>query len=448
MRVITDFNEARAFLRRLNAGPEASLNPRAAAGIQRVFGEPLSLSQAVARILDDVRSKGDAALFDYLRRIDGLTPDRLEIPQAELTDALDRLPSDVADSLRFAARRIESYQSELAKHAIREFRSHGLGQKITAIDRAGLYVPGGAAVYPSTVLMTAIPARVAGVRDVVLATPPRPDGSVAPVVLASAAIAGVDRVFAVGGAQAIAALAFGTETIPAVDKIFGPGNVFVQTAKRMVFGAVGVDTIQGPTEAVTIADDHVSPSWCAADILAQAEHDPDSVSILITDSPSLARRVESQLSDLISRSERTDTLAQSMEANAAIIITQSIERAIELSNLYAPEHLCLMVRDSERYVDLVRNAGALFLGDHSPHVLGDYVAGPSHALPTAGAARYSSALGVNEFLKSMSIISFTREESAPLLHHGIRIARQEGFDSHARSLEIRTTQPSAIGAGD
>lgn len=448
MRVITDLDEARAFLRRLNAAPEASLNPKIAAGIHRVFGEPLSLSEAVARILDDVRTKGDVALFDYLRRIDGLTPDRLEIPQDELTDALDQLPPEVADSLRFAARRIESYQAELAKHTIRDFRSNGLGQKVTAIERAGLYVPGGTAVYPSTVLMTAIPARVAGVTKVVLVTPPRPDGSVAPVVLASAAIAGVDRVFAIGGAQAIAALAFGTETLPAVNKIFGPGNIFVQTAKRMVFGAVGVDTIQGPTEAVTIADSHVSPSWCAADILAQAEHDPDSVSILITDSSSLAHRVESELSDLRTRSERLDILTQSMDANGAIIITESIEQAIELSNLYAPEHLCLMVRDPECYVDLVRNAGALFLGDHSPHVLGDYVAGPSHALPTAGAARYSSALGVNEFLKSTSIISFAKEESAPLLHHGIRIAMQEGFDSHARSLEVRTTQPSAIGAGD
>ena len=448
MRVITDLEEARAFLRRLHAAPDDSLNPTIAAGIKRVFGEPLSLSDAVARILDDVRDKGDAALFDYLRRIDGLSLDRLEVPQSELYAALDSISSEVADSLKFAAQRIETYQSELARHAIRDFRSDGLGQRVTTIERAGLYVPGGTAVYPSTVLMTAIPARVAGVEEIVLTTPPRPNGSVAPVVLAAAAIARVDRVFAVGGAQAIAALAYGTETIPAVDKIFGPGNVFVQTAKRMVFGAVGIDTIQGPTEAVTIADDQVSPSWCAADILAQAEHDPDSVSILITDSPSLAQRVESELADLRTRSERLDILTQSMDANGAIIVTDTIEQAIDLSNLYAPEHLCLMVQDSERYVDLVRNAGALFLGDHSPHVLGDYVAGPSHALPTAGAARYSSALGVNDFLKSTSIISLSEQESTPLLPHGIRIARQEGFDSHARSLEVRTIQHSVTRAGD
>ena len=448
MKVITDLNEARAFLQRLHAGPDAPLNPVIGDGIKRVFGEPLSLTDAVARILDDVRTMGDAALFDYVLRIHDLSPDRFEVPQVQLKAALNEIPTHVADSLRFAAQRIEAYQSELARHAIRDFRSNGLGQRVTAIERAGLYVPGGTAVYPSTVLMTAIPARVAGVQEVVLVTPPRPDGSVAPVVLAAVAIARVDRVFAIGGAQAIAALAYGTESIPAVDKIFGPGNVFVQTAKRMVFGTVGIDTIQGPTEAVTIADEHVSPAWCAADILAQAEHDPDSVSILITDSPSLAERVESELSDLRQRSQRLDILTKSMDANGAIIVTDTIEQAIDLANLYAPEHLCLMVQDSERYVHLVKNAGALFLGAHSPHVLGDYVAGPSHALPTAGAARYSSALGVNDFLKSTSIISLSEEESTPLLPHGIEIARQEGFDSHARSLEVRTAQHSISGAGD
>ncbi len=447
MRIITDSTGALERLRRPRAGPDAPVNPRVAAGIERIFGEPLSVSDAAARILDDVRAQGDAALFDYLRRIDGLSPDRLEVPQGELAAALDEIPTDVADSLRFAARRIGNYQEELAGHAIRDFRSNGLGQRVTALDRVGLYVPGGTAVYPSTVLMTAIPARVAGVREVVLVTPPRTDGSIAPVVLAAAAIARVDRVFAVGGAQAIAALAYGTESIPAVDKIFGPGNAFVQTAKRMVFGAVGVDTIQGPTEAVTIADDHVSPAWCAADILAQAEHDPDSVSILITDSPSLAERVQSELSELRQRSQRQDILTRSMDDNGAIIVTETIEQAIDLANVYAPEHLCLMVRNADRYVGLVRNAGALFLGDHSPHVLGDYVAGPSHALPTAGAARYSSALSVNDFLKATSIISLSEEESGPLLPHGIRIARQEGFESHARSLEVRTAQRSVTGAG-
>ena len=448
MRVIADLNEARSFLHRLNSCPDTALNPGIAAGIERVFGQPLSVSEAVTRIIDDVRSKGDAALFDYVLRIHDLSPDNLEIAQSELTEALDAIPPQVADSLHFAAQRIEAYQAELAKHTIRDFRSNGLGQRITAIEQVGLYVPGGTAVYPSTVLMTAIPARTAGVREIVLVTPPRPDGSVAPVVLAAAAIARVDRVFAIGGAQAIAALAYGTESIPAVDKIFGPGNVFVQTAKRMVFGTVGIDTIQGPTEAVTIADDHVSPAWCAADILAQAEHDPDSVSILITDSPSLAQRVEYELTDLRQSSSRPDILTQSIDANGAIIVTDTIEQAIELSNLYAPEHLCLMVQHPEQYVDLVKNAGALFLGDHSPHVLGDYVAGPSHALPTAGAARYSSALGVNDFLKSTSIISLSEEESTPLLPHGIRIARQEGFESHARSLEVRTAQHSVSGTGD
>ena len=392
-----------------------------------------------------MRAKGDAALYDYQRRIHDLDAERLEVPLSEAEAALQTLPPDVAESLRFAADRIEAYQRQLAKHTIRDFSSNGLGQRVTALERVGLYVPGGTAVYPSTVLMTAVPARVAGVREVVLTTPPRPDGAIAPVVLAAAAIAGVDRIFAIGGAQAIAALAFGTETMPKVDKIFGPGNVFVQTAKRMVFGAVGIDTIQGPTEAVTIADDHVDPDWCAADMLAQAEHDPDSVSILMTDSSSLASGVEDALERMSADSDRVDVLTRSLDANGAIIVTESIEQAIELANLYAPEHLCLMVRDAERYVDLVKNAGALFIGDHSPHVLGDYVAGPSHALPTAGAARYSSALGVNDFLKSTSIISLTEEGASPLLEHGIRIARQEGFDSHARSLEIRTAK-SSVGA--
>ena len=438
MRLIKGLEPAREFLTRTSTLHGGALNPELSSGIERVFGRKLSVQEAVSRIIRDVAQLGDRAVLNYMRRIDGLDMDNLEVTDAERSDASKNVPGDLMESLKLAAQRIESYQKEARENGLRDYHRDGLGQRVTAINRAGLYVPGGRAIYPSTVLMTAVPARVAGVGEIVLATPPGPEGAVAPVVLAAADIARVDRVFKLGGAQAIAAMALGTETVPAVDKIFGPGNVFVQEAKRQVFGTVGIDTIQGPTEAVLVADDSTNPEGCAADILAQAEHDPQATSILITTSARVASEVDNEVERQLGMASRESILRSSLEANGAIILIATIEQAVHLSNLYAPEHLCLLVRDAGRYVSLVENAGALFLGEDSPHVLGDYVAGPSHALPTAGAARYSSALGVNDFLKVTSVVSLSDREAAPLIGPASTIARSEGLEAHARSVESRT----------
>ncbi|MCH7996339.1 MAG: histidinol dehydrogenase [Chloroflexi bacterium] len=440
LKVIRDLPAARAFLQRRGVWEVEDLSPQLARGIARVFGQQLSLNEAVYRILKDVRQCGDKAVLDYTRRIDGVELEGLEVASEEREEAEARVPKDVLDSLRFAAERIRDYQHEARRYAVRDFQKSGLGQRVTPLERVGIYVPGGTGLYPSTVLMTAIPARVAGVAEIALTTPPGKEGQIAPVVLAAANIARVDRVFKVGGAQAIGALAFGTQTIPRVDKIFGPGNVFVQTAKRMVFGVVGIDTIQGPTEAVTIADDSIDPGWCVADLLAQAEHDPESASILITTSSELARKVAEGVEDKLQGAAREAVMRQSLDRYGAIIVVDTVEAAIELSNLYAPEHLSLCVRDAHDYVPMIKNAGALFLGRHSTHVLGDYVAGPSHALPTGGAARHSSALGINDFLKVTSVIALSSKDAGPLLRHGATIARAEGFEAHALALDVRSSE--------
>jgi len=281
LRLIKDLPSARAFLSRTSALPGDASNPEIASGIERIFGRKLSVEGAVSQIVRDVAKLGDQAVFDYMRRIDGVDLDSLEITDAERKSAEDEIPADLLSSLRLASNRISEHQQRSMEYGLRGYRRDGLGQRITAIDRAGLYVPGGRALYPSTVLMTAVPARVAGVREVILATPPGVDGTISSAVLSAANVAQVDRVFKLGGAQAIAALAFGTASVPAVDKIFGPGNVFVQEAKRQVFGRVGIDTIQGPTEAVLVADDSADPEWCATDILAQAEHDPQASPVML-----------------------------------------------------------------------------------------------------------------------------------------------------------------------
>lgn len=432
-----DLPSARAFLSRTSALPGDASSPEIDSGIERIFGRKLSVEGAVSQIIRDVAKLGDQAVLDYMRRIDGVDLDSLEVTDAERKSAEDEIPTNLLESLRLASHRISDHHQRSLEYGLRGYRRDGLGQRITAIDRAGLYVPGGRALYPSTVLMTAVPARVAGVREVILATPPGKDGTISPAVLSAANVAQVDRVFKLGGAQAIAALAFGTASVPAVDKIFGPGNVFIQEAKRQVFGRVGIDTIQGPTEAVLVADDSADPEWCATDILAQAEHDPQASSILISTSSNLAEQVDAEVERQLRDAPREQILRASLDANGAIILVETIESAIDLSNLYAPEHLCLLVEDPEKYVALVQNAGALFLGEDSPHVLGDYVAGPSHALPTAGAARYSSALGVNDFLKVTSVISLSSEEAGPLIEPAAAIARSEGFEAHARAVESR-----------
>ena len=313
----------------------------------------------------------------------------------------------------------------------------GFGEIITPMERVGIYAPGGLASYPSTVMMTAIPAKVAGVKEIVLATPPQGERGPNPAVMAAALICGVNRVFQVGGAQAIAALAYGTETIPKVDKVCGPGNIFVTLAKKMVYGQTGIDGLEGPTETLIIADDSANPALCAADLLGQAEHDLLATPVLITTSERLAPLIQAELQTQLESLSRKETAQASIEARGAIVVVDTLDDAIDLANHYAPEHLCLMVEQPWKSLDRVRNAGGVFLGDFSPEVMGDYVAGPSHVMPTGGTARFNSYLGATEFLRRMPVVDLDPQTALRLAKTAATIARAEGFDAHARAVEIR-----------
>jgi histidinol dehydrogenase len=319
--------------------------------------------------------------------------------------------------------------------------AQGFGELFTPLERVGMYIPGGRAAYPSTVLMTAIPARVAGVPEIILATPGRGAAGPNQAVLAAAHLAGVDRVFQIGGAQAIAAMAYGTETVPRVDMVCGPGNLFVTLAKQMLFGQVAVDGLYGPTETVLIADAEADPAHCAADLLAQAEHDPLASPILVTTSETLLTRVERQLARQLARLPRRDVAARALEDRGVAVVVESLDEALSLANLYAPEHLCLLVRDPWALVGRVRHAGGVFLGAHSPEVMGDYVAGPSHVMPTGGTARFSSPLGVHQFLKVSSLVALREATFFSLAADGARLARAEGLEGHARAMAVRGKGP-------
>jgi len=314
---------------------------------------------------------------------------------------------------------------------------NGFGEMIIPIERVGIYIPGGRAAYPSTVLMTAIPARVAGVKEVVIATPPLGDQGPHPTVMAAALVSGVSRVFQVGGAQAIAAMAYGTETVPRVDMICGPGNIFVTLAKKMVYGQVSVDGLEGPTETLIVADESANPILCAADLLGQAEHDLLATPVLITTSESLLAPVQEEIKRQLSSLTRKDTASSSIERRGVIVVVDTLDEALELSNNYAPEHICLMIRDPWDAVGKVRHAGGIFLGDHSPESMGDYVAGPSHVMPTGGTARFNSYLGVTQFLKRTPVVDLDSDTARRLTATAATLARAEGFDAHARSVELR-----------
>ena len=436
MKLITDWASARALLARPAPYLDLQASPRLAEGIRRVFGEPLSPEQAVARILADVRRDGDRALLDYTHRLDGVSLDALQVPPQSLQEAWQGLAPDLREALGMASRRIRAFHERCLREGWID-RGLGLGQALRPLERVGLYVPGGSARYPSTVLMSAIPARVAGVREVILATPPGRDGRVPQSTLAAASLAGVDRVYAMGGAQAIAALAYGTESVPRVDKVCGPGNIFVTLAKKMVFGTVDIDGLFGPTETLIVADDSADPALCARDLLAQAEHDPLASPILITTSLEVARTVSRQVEEQLVNMERREIAAAAVEGQGAVVVVDSLERAFELANSYAPEHLALLVRDPWAHLDKVRHAGAVFLGEASGEALGDYIAGPSHVLPTGGTARFSSPLGVETFLRRMSVIGLDEATSRALAKPGAVIARAEGLGGHAAALEAR-----------
>ncbi len=389
----------------------------------------------MAQICAQVAADGDDALRELGKKYDGWAPgtdETFEVPARDLAAAADRLPPADRAALEFAAQRIRDFHSRQLQTA--STGPPGLKLITRPVRRAGLYAPGGRAAYPSTVLMTAIPARIAKVPEVVLATPPRADGTVPTAILAAAHIAGVDAVYRVGGAQAIAALAYGTTTIPRVDVVAGPGNIYVTLAKREVFGAVGVDGIAGPTEVLVIADARARPDYVAADLAAQLEHDPMAWAVLITDSARLADRVEEELESLVRGLERSEIIRK---ANCCIVVAESLDQAMQLANDFAPEHLLIVTAEASRRATQVENAGAVFVGPYATVPLGDYVAGPNHTLPTAGAARFASPLGVHTFMKRTSVLSLNRGDLEMLRDACVRLAEMEGLGAHAHAVEVR-----------
>ena len=404
-------------------------------------GRVAGVEQAVSTIIEDIRVRGDAALLEYTRRFDGgdaADAAALRVADERLAAARGTLDAHVRDALDFAATRIRDYHQHQRQDSwsYREPDGTLLGQQVTALDRVGVYVPGGKAAYPSSVLMNVIPARVAGVGEVIM-TVPAPDGVLNTLVLAAAHTAGVDAVFTVGGAQAVAALAFGTETVPAVDKIVGPGNAYVAEAKRQVFGIVGIDMVAGPSEILVLCDARASVEWVTMDLFSQAEHDEQARAILLCPDAAFIDAVEAAIDRLLPGMERRAIIAEALASHGALIQVRDLEEGIALSNRLAPEHLELAVEEPEALLPRIRHAGAVFLGQHTPEVLGDYCAGPNHVLPTASTARFSSPLGVYDFQKRTSLIGCTPSGAARLAPTAATLARGEGLSAHACSAELR-----------
>lgn len=408
-------------------------------------GEEAELQRVVDEILDGVRTRGDAALLEFTARFDGFRASSmaaLAIGQEEFEAAERALSDPVRAALAYAAERIERYHAASVPKSWRLTDEHGsvLGQEVRPLERVGIYVPGGRAAYPSTVLMTALPARVAGVEEIVLVTPPGPDGQVPAAVLAAAHLAGVTEGWRLGGAQAVAALAYGTSTVRRVDKVVGPGNIYVTLAKRRVFGTVGIDMLAGPSEVLVIADRAADPEWVAADLLAQAEHDPRARAVLVTDAPELADQVARALTQRLERLARREIAGAALARQGALVVVGSLGEAVELANRLAPEHLEVLVSDPRALLPRVRHAGAVFVGGHTPEVVGDYVAGPSHVLPTAGSARFASPLGVEDFVKRWSVVEYSRAGLQDALPHLRVLAELEGLGGHREAAEARATE--------
>lgn len=408
--------------------------------LKRGESDVAGIEEVVKAILKDVRRGGDKSLLKYTERFDGvkLNNKKLIVEKREIKKALQKISKSDLKILKLAAKRIEAFHKrQLAKSwAIAEKDGTVLGQMVTAIERVGVYVPGGKAVYPSTVLMNVIPAKIAGVKDVVIVTPPFKNG-INPYVLTAAGIAGVDKIYRVGGAQAIAALAYGTETIPKVDKIVGPGNIYVATAKRLVFGVVDIDMVAGPSEILIINDGSGDPAWIAADLLSQAEHDELASSILITTSRKMAEAVSKEVAVQLNGLKRKTIAKNSIDRYGAIIIAKNLSQAADISNEIAPEHLELFVEKPFELLKKIRNAGAIFLGHNTSESLGDYMAGPNHTLPTGGTARFSSPLGVEDFIKRSSVLAFSPKGLKRLGKDVTRFAEIEGLEGHGRSVAIR-----------
>ena len=412
---------------------------------QEIFArtEPTAnVSDIVTEIIQDVRRRGDEALLEYTKKFDKAELTNLQVTEEEFQEALSSFDPRLKQVLQRAATNISKFHSRQKRNSFILNEDDGIvmGQKVIPIDRAGIYVPGGTAAYPSTVLMDALPARIAGVKEIVMVTPPNAQGKVNPAILAAARIAGVDKIFKVGGAQAIAALAYGTESIPKVDKIVGPGNAFVAEAKRQVYGQVSIDMIAGPSEILIVSDGKTDPRHVAADLLSQAEHDKLASAVLVTDSMELARAVQAELEIQIPKLERAEIARASIDNNGKIIIADNLNKTIEIANEIAPEHLELCVDQPFDYLSKVRHAGSVFLGRNCPEALGDYLAGPNHTLPTSGTARFSSPLSVDDFVKKMQYTYFTRDALANVAEDVAYFARAEGLTGHARSALIRTRE--------
>ncbi len=426
-------------LRRLNSS-NAAFKEQLESLLANTDEPTAEISRAVESILADIKTRGDAALLEYTNRFDDrdASIEDLEIPVAELKKALGTIPAELRKGLEHAASRVRDYheRQKLESWSYKDKEGNTLGQQITPLDRVGLYVPGGKAAYPTSVLMNTIPAHVAGVPEIIMVVP-TPKGEANQMVLAAAAISGVNQVFSVGGAQAIAALAYGTASVPRVDKIVGPGNIYVATAKRRVFGIVGIDMIAGPSEVVVVSDGESNPDWVAMDLFAQAEHDEEACSILICPEVEFLDAVEESISRLLPEMERKDIIRSSLDKNGALILVEDIDEAIDLVNQIAPEHLELSVAAPEPLLPKIRHAGAIFMGHYAAEVLGDYCAGPNHVLPTARTARFSSPLGVYDFQKRSSVIMCTEQSASTLALTASVLAHGEGLTAHARAAEYR-----------
>lgn len=393
----------------------------------------------VAEIIKNVKENGDKALFEYCEKFDKAQLSSLAVTKEEIDEALSLVEPEFMEILEKAAKNIRKFHSRQVRNSfiINDEDGIVIGQKIIPVDRAGLYVPGGTAAYPSTVLMDAIPAKTAGCREVVMVTPPTKDGKVNPVILAAAYVAGIDRIFKVGGAQAIAALAYGTESIPKVDKIVGPGNAFVAEAKKQVFGVVSIDMIAGPSEILIVADGKSNPAYVAADLLSQAEHDKMASAVLVTDSAELAKNVSAELEKQIPLLERREIARESVDVNGKIIVADTLDAAIEIANEIAPEHLELCVDNPFDKLDSIRHAGSIFMGRNCPEALGDYFAGPNHTLPTSGTAKFSSPLSVDDFIKKTQYTYYTKDALKRVAFDVAAFAKKEGLTAHAKSAVIR-----------
>lgn len=403
------------------------------------FTETVDVSDIVADILADVKKNGDKAVFHYCEKFDKAKLTSLEVTKEEIEEAVSLVEPRFIEILKTAAENIRNFHKNQVRTSFVINDNNGIvsGQKITPIEKAGLYVPGGTAAYPSTVLMDSIPAKIAGVKEMCIVTPPNSEGKVNPVILAAAKIAGVDRIFKVGGAQAVAALAYGTESIPKVDKIVGPGNAFVAEAKRQVFGMVSIDMIAGPSEILVIADEKSNPDYVAADLLSQAEHDKNASAVLVTESYELAKAVSDSLEKQIPMLSRSEIARASIDNNGKIIVADNIDEVIEVSNEIAPEHLELCLDNPFDYLDKIRNAGSIFMGRYCPEALGDYYAGPNHTLPTSGTARFSSPLSVDDFVKKSQFTYYTKDALFSVARDVAFFAEKEGLTAHAKSAVIR-----------